>query len=71
MAAGVPPKMLGMLVQVEGDRAYLARHLVFEDAETKVVDGRTAYLSDDGYWCSWIMRCASAPFVRAVQHQVA
>ncbi|MEV6603879.1 hypothetical protein [Kutzneria sp. NPDC051319] len=50
--------MLGMLIQVEGERAYLDRHLVFEDAETKQLFGRAAYLSVDGFWCSWVPQCA-------------
>ncbi|GAA3436989.1 hypothetical protein [Kutzneria kofuensis] len=50
--------MLGMLIQVEGERAFLDRHLVFEDAETKELYGRTAFLSVDGFWCSWVPNCA-------------
>jgi hypothetical protein len=51
-------RMMGMLIQVVGERAFLDRHLVFEDAEARELDGRTAYLSVDGHWCSWVPNCA-------------
>jgi hypothetical protein len=45
------PKVLGMLAQAEGERAYRDRHLVFASAETRQVGSVTQYLSADGEWC--------------------
>jgi hypothetical protein len=47
------PKVLGMLIQVEGERAYLERHLVFANALVRTVGARTQYQSNDGHWCVW------------------
>jgi len=67
------PKVLGMLVQAEGERAYLERHLVFADAPTRTTGARTEYQSDDGHWCVWPGRggsTVSCPSCRTLLREV-
>jgi hypothetical protein len=60
VSESLAPIVLGMFVQVEGDRMFLDRHLVIENAETKPGDAMFAYLSVDGYWCASLPHCKAA-----------
>jgi hypothetical protein len=57
---GSERKLIGVLVQLDGDRAFLDRHLIYEGAEAAEIGSYTARMSDDGFWCVELKYCKQA-----------
>lgn len=56
-AEGSKRTLIVVLVQLEGDRAFLDRHLIYEDVKTEEIGTYVARMSDDGFWCVELKYC--------------